>query len=248
MSTRYSVIVYQWLNIVQFWLLPPTCIVCMGSVNQHRDLCHICEETLTRIKRPCRSCGLPLPPGDYQSSACGTCLEFPPLYRRLLALYAYKPPVSSLVAACKYNGKLVNGRVLSQQLGTYLTSQYQIDELPVLLVPMPLHSARLRKRGFNQAIEIARTLASELSIPINTSLVKRTKNTEQQTGLNAKERAMNVKGAFSISPSFRFKANSTIAIIDDVVTTGSTAAELAKLLLKAGAREVHVWALARTVV
>jgi ComF family protein len=247
MSTRIQVIVYQWLKTIQYWFMPPTCIVCMKPANQFRDLCHACEMSLSRIERPCRSCGLPLPPGDYLSPCCGTCLAFSPHFRRLIAPYRYSPPVSSLVAAYKYNRKLVNGKVLSQQLGKHLRTQYQADNFPLLLIPMPLHPAKLRKRGFNQAIEIARCLGRELEIPVSRSLVKRRKKTVQQTGLNARERARNVNAAFKISPGFRFDPQTTVAIIDDVVTTGSTVSELAKLLLKAGAREVHVWALARTV-
>ena len=247
MSTRFQVIVYQWLKAIQYWLLPPTSIVCMKAGNQARDLCLDCEMSLLRIERPCKSCGLPLPPGNYLSTSCGTCLAFPPHFRRLIAPYRYIPPVSSLVASYKYNRKLVNGRVLSQQFSKHLHMQYQADNFPVLLIPMPLHPARLRQRGFNQANEIARYLGRDLDIPVSRNLVKRSKKTVQQTGLNARERARNVNAAFEIKQGFRFDPETSVAIIDDVVTTGSTVSELAECLLKAGAREVHVWALARTV-
>ena len=247
MSTRIPILVYQWLNFIQHILLPPTCIGCMKPADQAIDLCRDCEASLPGIQRPCRSCGLPLPPGNYHSTHCGTCMAFPPQYSRLIAPYRYSPPVSSLVAAYKYNRKLANGRVFSHLLNRHLLTQYRAGNLPTMLIPMPLHATRSRKRGFNQAIEIARILAHELNIPLNRTLVKRSKKTVQQTGLNARERARNVRAAFSIKRDYRFKPEATVAIIDDVVTTGSSVSELGKVLLKAGAREVHVWALARTV-
>ena len=109
-------------------------------------------------------------------------------------------------------------------------------------MPIPLHKTRYRQRGFNQSIEIARTVACELKLPVDLSSCQRYRNTPHQTSLPAKQRRKNLKNAFSLMKPIQVKH---IAIIDDVMTTGSTVDELAALLKKAGASRVDVWACAR---
>jgi ComF family protein len=150
------------------------------------------------------------------------------------------------VAAFKYQSRLVNGRVLAAGISTYLQQQYHADMLPALLVPVPLHGRRVRQRGFNQSLELARWLSQQLAIPVANNLVARSRHTPQQTGLSAAERKRNLRGAFRVRQGFRFVPGTTVAIVDDVVTTGTTVTALAKVLLRAGAEEVHVWAIART--
>jgi ComF family protein len=117
-----------------------------------------------------------------------------------------------------------------------------VDELPDCLLPVPLHSSRLRQRGFNQSIEIARVIAKRLQIPIVHDAVIRRRSTESQTGLTAKQRQKNIRGAFDVVGDL---AGKHVLIIDDVVTTGSTVNELAKVLKRKGVKRVGVLSIAR---
>jgi len=128
-------------------------------------------------------------------------------------------------------------------MGT-LMAQQRLDEAeqPERLIPVPLHPSRYRSRGFNQAIEIARPISTTLKIPMDNHAVKRVINTHSQSELHAKERHKNIRGAFQVKKSIDAKH---IAIIDDVITTGSTVTELAKVLKKAGVERIDVWSFAR---
>jgi ComF family protein len=130
-------------------------------------------------------------------------------------------------------------------LGTLLTRALQQAGAPYpeLLLPVPLHPARLRERGFNQAVEIARPLAQALGLPLDLNSCQRRRATAPQAGLEAIERRRNIRGAFALTRPLPARH---LALIDDVVTTGSTVAELTRLLKRAGAERVEVWALAKT--
>jgi len=246
MSTRVTRNVYKWLINAQYWILPGTCIVCKRSSNRPLDLCLECDFTLPPLHNPCFQCGLPLPAG-YQGRLCGTCMVTPPPWTRLIAPFSYQLPLPVLISGFKYQGKLVAGRVLTTRLQYHLQREYRNCQWPSLILPVPLHGSRIRQRGFNQALEIARPLAKKFALPLLTNSVRRTRKTEQQTGLSANARKLNMRGAFHLECDLAFEPGTTIAIVDDVVTTGVTTMELARVLRKAGVSEVHVWALARTV-
>jgi len=247
MSTRISESVYKWLISAQFFLFPGICIHCRKSGSQHHDLCNTCLLELPLVKNPCPVCGLPLPSRNLAASLCGTCMVMPSSFCRSVIPFHYHPPVSSLLAGFKYRNKLASGRALGEQLACHLVQQYRDAPLPSLVIPVPLHKARMRQRGYNQALEITRTLSRHLDITIGRDIVRRARNTPQQTGLSARARKRNLRSAFIVKSNFHFEANTTVAIVDDVVTTGVTVSELARVLLKAGASQVHVWAIARTV-
>ncbi len=141
----------------------------------------------------------------------------------------------------KFRGRLADARLLGQLFAE--TMQPQVGEMPAVLLPVPLHPQRVRERGFNQAVELARPLARMFGWPLARRAVRRVKPTLHQTGLGAAERERNVRGAFVVDklPGRR------LIIIDDVVTTGATVFELAKTLRRAGAEHVEVWSLTRTV-
>lgn len=174
-------------------------------------------------------------------------MVLPPPWTRLLAPFSYQLPLPALISGFKYQGKLVSGRVLSARLQTHLQQEYQHCQWPSLILPVPLHGSRIRQRGFNQALEIARPLAKCFGIPMLTHAVHRARKTDQQTGLCASARKRNMRGAFQLDSDLAFAPGTSIAIVDDVVTTGVTVMELARVLRKAGAGDIHVWALARTV-
>ena len=171
----------------------------------------------------------------------------PPAWHSLHTALAYQPPVTDMIAGFKYYGHAVNGRVLTDLLGQHLGARTGHHMLPELLVPVPLHRQRLRQRGFNQSLMIARWLSRQLAIPVWADLVLRHKATSQQTGLSAAARRRNLRGAFRINPGAHLPQEARVAIIDDVVTTGSTVAAMARTLRRAGAGDIQVWALARTI-
>jgi ComF family protein len=218
-------------------LLPPSCLLCAGPAGNNRDLCAGCLAELPFTRFPCPRCALPLPTAE---ASCGHCLSLPPPWGRCVAPLLYRPPASQLVAAFKYRGQVSGGRLLTSLLSEQLhRSGCEVD----LIVPVPLHWRRRWQRGFNQAELIADQLSAALRIPVAMRAVRRVRPTTAQQQLDARARARNLRGAFTLN---RPLAGSRVALVDDVVTTGATAAELTRLLLKGGAAAVELWALART--
>jgi ComF family protein len=237
----------QWLKSVQFWLLPGICVVCRQPSGREADLCRACLRTLARIDRPCLSCALPLPPGDQAGSRCGRCIGRARRLTRTVAAFAYTEPASTLITGFKYRAALQQGLVLSELLIERLREEYRTQALPELLVPVPLHPVRLRERGFNQALVVAQHLGKALQIPVTPDLMRRVRQTPPQQGLGAKSRRYNLRGAFQLQDGTVLKGCTSIALVDDVVTTMSTVNELARLLRRHCKNEldVHVWCLAR---
>ncbi len=232
--------VYNWLLS---GLFPPICLLCgqPGVSENGRDLCSACEAELGRIVRPCERCGIPLPPQGTHQGLCGRCQRRPPVFDRCIAPFLYKDQIGFLVTQLKYAGNLSCARLLGDLLAEHLAKQK--SPMPDLLMPVPLHPSRIRERGFNQALEIGRLLARRLDLPMDSKTLKRTRATDPQTELSLQQRLSNLKGAFSLR---RPLAAAHVALVDDVVTTGSTAAEIAKVLKQSGVSRVSVWAPART--
>jgi ComF family protein len=155
-----------------------------------------------------------------------------------LAPMQYQAPISTLVPRFKFHQDLAAGRLLAE-LFCRNTSSF---DRPDALVPVPLHLARLRKRGFDQALELAKMIAKRKSIPLRTDLLHRVRNTAAQSYLDASQRGKNLRNAFVVSQQ---SMPAHIALLDDVMTTGATVRECAKVLLKAGAKRVDVWVIAR---
>ena len=244
MSTKFISKVNTWLKYIQYCLLPGTCINCNKASERDYDLCTSCEELLPRVKDPCESCGLPLPANNYDGYLCGSCIISPPPYKHIISAFNYAKPIDRLIGIFKYQGKLVYGKVLSHQLLQLLLTIYDKSTFPELLIPMPLHTARLQQRGFNQSMEISSYLSCHLNIPQNVNLCYRNRNTPQQEGLNAPARKKNLCGTFSIQQNVH-SLPKTVAIIDDVVTTTASSQELALLFLRHGVKDIHIWSLAR---
>ncbi len=177
--------------------------------------------------------------GDRVARVCGACQRRPPAFARTVALFHYAPPVDRLIHGLKYHGRLELARILGGLLADALTRRpVHID----LIVPVPLHRARLRARGFNQALELARPVARRLGVPIDYRCVVRARDTAPQATLAPRARRSNVRGAFVARGRLdRLR----IALVDDVLTTGHTADAVAACLRRAGARQVELWVLAR---
>ncbi|MDN3516201.1 ComF family protein [Aquisalimonas lutea] len=217
-------------------LLPACCLCCGQTGLGTLDLCAGCYRDLPRNRFPCRHCALPVPPGQPD---CARCQRRPPPFRSLLAPWLYDEPLDGLIQGLKYHGQLPAGRVL----GTILARQIgRTGAAADVLIPMPLHPRRLRERGFNQATEIARGIAAHRGIPLGDRCLRRVRETAPQSGLGRDERRRNMRGAFRAAPAV---AGKRVALVDDVVTTGSSTEEAARVLLRAGAREVVAWTVAR---
>jgi ComF family protein len=233
-------LVNNWLKLIQSALLPGHCLLCGDWQDADEGLCRACHASLPWLENACRQCGVPLS-GEARVQICGQCLRHPPSFQRTVSVFYYQPPVDFLVQRFKFSGKLNVGRLLGGIMAQHLAqrSAPQVD----LLMPVPLHARRLRERGFNQAVELARPIARHLQVPLDTHSCRRTRPTAPQSGLPAEQRNSNVNNAFQLSGTFD---GMHVALIDDVLTTGSTAAEIARLLLAQGASQVSVWTCART--
>lgn len=202
------------------------------------DLCIACRTSLPRVTSACARCAAPLK-GDLLDALCGRCQIKPPDFERTLAVFVYEQPMDYLLQRLKFDGRLEMARVLGELMAVELESI--IEDWPDALIPVPLHDERLRERGFNQSLELGRFIAKRLQLPLHPQVCRRLRSTESQSGLSRKARMKNVKGAFSV----RGELKGHLAIIDDVLTTGSTAHEMARSLLQAGAERVDVWVCAR---
>jgi len=231
--------VYNWINIIQDYLLPPTCILCGNPGHNSRDICHSCYTHLPRNNLSCYRCAEILETPITAPVLCGRCLSRHPAFDETYAPFIHQGAIRHLISTLKFDANYKNARLLGMLLADHLK---QTAERPDLILPVPLHKARYRSRGFNQAIEIARTVAKEMQIPLDLTSCRRQRDTPHQTQLAAKKRFKNLKNAFSIVKPIHA---GHIAILDDVMTTGSTAHELACVLKRAGASRVDVWVCAR---
>lgn len=170
---------------------------------------------------------------------CGRCLRDPPAFDSARAAFEYRFPVDRLVQRFKFAGDLAIGR----WLGERLAGAVRPAERPDLLVAPPLTPARLRERGFNQAIELARAVARDRGVPLALDALRRVRETAHQPGLGRRARRENLRSAFAAQGRW---PDAHVAVIDDVMTTGATAEALARALKAAGAARVSVWVLART--
>ena len=214
-------------------MLPQSCLLC-ESDDANGLLCEPCRADLPWLQRTgCRVCALPLASG----SVCGACLARPPRFDAVEAAFAYRFPVDALILAFKYGGRLALARGLGELLARVATRD--VDAI----VPMPLARARLAERGFNQALELARVVATLTGVPLLRDACRKVADTPPQAALPWRERVKNVRRAFVCDTDLEGRR---IAVVDDVLTTGATLNELARVLRKAGAAEVRGWVVART--
>ena len=204
------------------------------------DLCRDCALDLPSNTPACIQCAAPLTGASAGELVCGRCLRRSPRFERACVPFRYAYPLDQLVRAFKYHGILSYGRVLGSLLADHLAGR--AGPQPQLIVPVPLHPSRHRERGFNQAHELARPISRRLGIAVADRLCRRVRATADQTELDARARRHNVRHAFEVAERIDVPH---VAILDDVLTTGSTAGELAQVLKRAGARTVEVWAVAR---
>ena len=225
--------------------LPARCLMCELSSND-KLICKHCQRALLEARTCCQRCGLGL---NLSLPFCGDCLKKAHLFEKLHALGSYQPPYSQMVKKLKYTKKLLYGELLGELLTKSIRLNLSAQQISAVdyLLPVPLHTEKLRCRGFNQATIIAKVIAKRLSTPLLLEGVERHISTMPQEGLRLYDRKKNLNGAFSISPSVQQEIiGAYIVIIDDVVTTGATVNSLCHTLLEAGVQRIDIWCISRT--
>jgi len=211
------------------------CVLC-GSMSRDGLWCAACDSALPYLAAAhCPSCALPAPAGE----VCGQCLKHPPLFTRATAVFGYAFPLDKLIQAMKYGEQLALAHAFAQKLA------HCIDKtgLPDCVIPMPLHPAKLRERGFNQSQLLAAGTARELCLELMPHACHRVRNTPPQSALPWKERKKNMRNAFRCDADLTGKH---VALVDDVLTTGASLNALAEAVQQRGAAKISAWVVART--
>lgn len=214
--------------------LPGQCCLCRGWTRG--SLCGACRAASLRSVPRCERCAIAVPSAQ---SICGNCLREPPPFARCIAALDYAEPWDALIRQFKFHERVE----LAALFASLMREAWGDADAPDLLLPAPLSAARLRERGYNQSWELAR----RLNTSADAGLLLRVRDTAHQVALPLLQRAANVHGAFAVEPLRRAELEDrVVTLVDDVLTTGATAAEMARTLLAAGAARVDLWVLART--
>ncbi len=227
--------VYNWIINT---IYPSSCALCGATGRPGLELCPACFSDLPWNRHPCPRCAAPLPP-DSDTPLCGECIKRLPSWDEAKSPLSYSFPVDKLVQRFKFEGDLAVGRLLGTLLADYLAAG---TEKPDCIVPVPLHPSRLKERGFNQAMELARPLSRRLKVQVRLDLCERVRATEVQSKLDAAERKKNLRDAFTVNAPVQ---GMHLALLDDVVTTGVTAEVLAQAFKEAGAARISLWSVCR---
>ncbi|USD32655.1 MULTISPECIES: ComF family protein [Vibrio] len=225
----------DWIKKHTTYLFPSHCELCHMVIEPeafHPQFCVTCQLRFAPTIR-CRRCGLVTPE---VTEMCGECLVSPPLWTRLYCVGDYQPPLASYVHRLKYEGQYWQAKTLSGLLAP------RIDTRPDLITFVPVHWRRYCYRGYNQSEHLAWQISRELAIPCD-AVFKKVRSTPRQQGMDKKQRRNNVRQAFCLTKAIEVEH---IAIVDDVLTTGSTVHQLCKLLLGNGVKTVDIYCICRT--
>ena len=225
-----------WLQQLGRALWLGRCLACGEPGGAGRDLCAACAAALPWNRCACPRCALPLPA---PAPACGACLRRPPPLAAVHAACLYAAPLDRLLPRFKFHEDLAAGRLLAQLMAQACAGLPRPDAL----VPVPLHRARLRRRGYDQALELARPLARTLGLPLHAGLLRRARATAAQSELDAAARRRNLRGAFDVARAGPMPGH--VVLVDDVMTTGATLHAAAVALRRAGVARVEAWVCAR---
>lgn len=228
-------------NRLQTLVLPSICLLCNNNAHRLLPLCDYCEKTLPFLPKGCRYCALPLP-DTVQEPICGACLLKNPSYDEIYALFEYTYPLTFLITGLKFANQWLNAPTLGALMATSLEKRYANKPKPQGIIPIPLHTQRLRERGYNQSLELARPLSKLLKIPLLKHAAQRQKPTLPQTKISLSKRFTNLKNAFSYSPPLP----EYVAVVDDVFTTGHTLHTFCNGLKANGVKHIHAWIYARS--
>jgi ComF family protein len=237
-------------------LCPRQCQLC-NTKSFGTNICYYCDKSLPRLHNICQLCSWPI---MSDKETCELCINFEhsagagagvgdglqglagiDKKSKIKIAMPYIYPIDKLISKFKYHGDLAKGRLLADILLQYILAD-QTYILPEVIIPVPIHNNKLKQRGFNQSIEIGRYLAKNLGIKLDCNLIAKYKQTDAQMGQNKSGRIGNIHGSFCFNKRPQYKS---VAIIDDVVTTGSTAFAVANLLYTANISNISLWAIAR---
>ncbi len=222
--------------LFNYLLAPGACYACGVAINTAATLCDTCAARLERVPAPCAACGQPEPTA---AAICARCRLQPPRWQQLIAPFQYRGLMRHYLLQLKFNDAQYLSRTLCEQA---LPAFASLPVKPEVLIPVPLHRSRLLERGYNQAGEIASVWSGLLGIPVDRRCLGRHRATASQSGLSAAQRRNNLRNAFVYRPGRDYRH---VAVVDDIVTTGTTADEITRLLHRSGVETVEVWALAR---
>ncbi len=216
-------------------LIPDRCCLC-HSVSKE-GYCNNCRLFFPWIRNGCQQCGTSLASGFL----CGQCQKRDSYWNEAIIPFLYTDPISSQIHELKYQGKFSAAAALARMLASTVIKRS--SALPDMIIPVPLHSRSLKKRGYNQSTLIARSLGKILGIPINEEVVVKSRYTESQTRLDQGARRANIEGAFDV---VKYSHGGSIAVVDDVITSGATIREVCKTLRRSGYDQLSIWAVAKT--
>lgn len=234
---RKTIFMVDVISALKRWIVPSACLLCAGPADPG-TICDGCRSSLPWNRIACPVCALPL--NGPISHVCASCAAEPPHFDSALSAFRYQAPIKQAIAGLKYHAQFRQSRWLGGEIAALVAARP--TPFPELLIPVPLYPQRLRKRGYNQALELARGISRSLAIDIDWQAATRTRETADQIGKRAVERRREVRGAFAVEARI---AGRHIALIDDVMTTGSTVNELARVCREAGAARIEVWTVAR---
>ena len=239
--------VYNWLQ--NSTSIEIHCLLCRGKAQWQTPICDFCLDSCSIPEWFCSLCGLPFHDASQENETglCNRCIHQAPVFDVCLSAYLYEYPINAIIQRVKYQRRLELIKPITRRLSDTLRDYYLNKPWPETLIPIPLHNKRLRERGYDQALLLAKAITRQIRdnapTALDTHILKRTRATPPQQGLNARARRKNIKHAFSLQRGCNYKH---VALIDDVVTTGETVSEATRLLKKSGIRQVDIWCLART--
>lgn len=234
------------LNDLSEVIFPARCLGCDEILHSRSGqmFCSACGNKIHFITGSiCNICGTTFPDSPAQNHVCGDCLEKKPYFDCARAIFSYEDIILHSIHQFKYKNNITIGEIFASFMADFSFPDINFKDYS-LIIPVPLHVQRLRERGFNQSLILARALGEQKKIPVDFSLLKRHQFTVTQKGSNKKERKENVKGVFHITDTDKLH-DRNIILVDDVYTTGATVNECAKTLSQAGAARVSVLTLAR---
>jgi ComF family protein len=231
----------NWIKNIQFAVLPGRCLLCGKPTQTRQDICSGCKAGLPLNERHCRCCAQPLASSAARNSLCGRCQKNPPAFDSCFAAFRYQQALVQLHHNFKFKRKLAAGRLLAELMAELLTASPR--SMPELLIPVPLHAHRLRERGFNQALELSRVLSALLSVDLDADSLVRTRHTRAQSSLPRNQRSRNIRNAFRAASPI---GCTHVAVVDDVMTTGVTVNEIARVLRREAVGRIEVWVVAST--